>query len=89
MPAYVNALNTSVHDLQKLEAYWKASGPTLAGRGAKVLSLYSPFAAPETMGPLEGIVLIEFPDMAAAKAWYESPDLSKSKAAQGWRVFHC
>jgi uncharacterized protein (DUF1330 family) len=45
------------------------------------------------MGPLEGIVLIEFPDMAAAKAWYESPAYQKGKAAQGrcggWRVFHC
>jgi uncharacterized protein (DUF1330 family) len=79
MPAYVIALNRSVHDLQKLQAYWKASGPTLAGRGAKVLSVYTPFAALESMGPLEGIVLIEFPDMAAAKAWYESPAYQKAK----------
>jgi uncharacterized protein (DUF1330 family) len=79
MPAYVIALNRSVHDLQKLQAYWKTSGPTLAGRGAKVLSVYTPFAALESMGPLEGIVLIEFPDMAAAKAWYESPACQKAK----------
>ena len=79
MPAYVIALNRSVHDLQKLEAYWKASGPTLAGRGAKVLSLNTPFATMEAMGPLEGIVLIEFPDMAAAKAWYESPAYQNAK----------
>src|SRR5690349_8929373 len=79
MPAYVIALNRSVHDLKRLEAYWKASGPTLAGRGAKLLSLYTPFATLESMGPLEGIVLIEFPDMAAAKAWYESPDYQKAK----------
>jgi len=79
MPAYMIALNRSVHDLQKLEAYWKASGPTLAGRGAKVLSVYTPFATLEAMGPLEGIVLIEFPDMAAAKAWYESPAYQQAK----------
>ena len=33
------------------EAYWKASGPTLAGRGVKVLSVYTPFAILESMGP--------------------------------------
>jgi uncharacterized protein (DUF1330 family) len=79
MPAYVIALNRSVHDRQKLEAYWKASGPTLAGRGAKALSVYTPFTTLEAMGPLEGIVLIEFPDMAAAKAWYESPAYQEAK----------
>ena len=79
MPAYVIALNRSVHDLQKLEEYWKASGPTLAGRGAKALSVYTPFATLESTGPLEGIVLIEFPDMAAAKAWYESPAYQKAR----------
>ena len=28
---------------------------------------------------LEGVVLIEFPDVAAAKAWYESPAYQKAK----------
>jgi uncharacterized protein (DUF1330 family) len=79
MPAYVIALTRSVYDLQKLEAYWRASGPTLAGRSAKALSVYAPFAALEAMGPLEGIVLIEFPDMAAARAWYESPAYQEAK----------
>ena len=42
MPAYMIALNRSVHDRQKLEAYWKAAGPTFEGRGAKFLSSYKP-----------------------------------------------
>ena len=61
MPAYVIALNRSVHDRQKLEAYWKASGPTLAGRGAKALSIYTPFTTLEAMGPLvveEGVTTL-------------------------------
>jgi uncharacterized protein (DUF1330 family) len=37
MPAYMIALNRSVHDRQKLEAYWRAAGPTFEGRGAKPL----------------------------------------------------
>jgi len=42
MPAYMIALNRRVHDRQKLEAYWKAAGPTFEGRGAKFLSIYTP-----------------------------------------------
>lgn len=78
MPAYMIALNRSVHDRQKLEAYWKAAGPTFEGRGAKFLSIYTPLAPLELMGPLEGVVLIEFPDVAP-KAWYESPAYQKAK----------
>jgi uncharacterized protein (DUF1330 family) len=79
MPAYMIALNRSVHDLQKLEAYWKAAGPTFEGRSSKSLSIYTPVTPLELMGPLEGVVLIEFPDVAAAKAWYESPAYQEAK----------
>jgi uncharacterized protein (DUF1330 family) len=92
MPAYMIALNRSVHDRQKLEAYWKAAGPTFEGRGAKFLSIYTPLAPLELMGPLEGVVLIEFPDVAAAKGLVRKSGVSKGKAAQGrrggHRVFH-
>jgi uncharacterized protein (DUF1330 family) len=79
MPAYMIALNRTVHDRQKLEAYWKAAAPTFEGRGAKFLSVYTPLAPLELMGSLEGVVLIEFPDVAAAKAWYESPAYQQAK----------
>jgi len=79
MPAYMIALNRSVHDIRKLDDYWKAAGPTFEGRGAKFLSIYTPLAPLELMEPLEGVVLIEFPDVAAAKAWYESPAYQKAK----------
>jgi uncharacterized protein (DUF1330 family) len=79
MPAYMIALNRTVHDRQKLEAYWKAAAPTFEGRGAKFLSVYTPLVPPELMGSLEGVVLIEFPDVAAAKAWYESPAYQQAK----------
>jgi uncharacterized protein (DUF1330 family) len=79
MPAYMIALNRSVHDRQNLEAYWRAAGPTFEGRGAKFLSIYTPLTSLELMRPLEGVVLIEFPDVAAAKAWYESPAYQEAK----------
>lgn len=79
MPAYMIALNRGVHDRQKLEDYWKAAGPTFEGRGAKFLFVYTPLTPLESVGSLEGVVLIEFPDVAAAKAWYESPAYQKAK----------
>jgi uncharacterized protein (DUF1330 family) len=73
MPAYFIALNRCVHDRQRLERYWKAVGPTFQGTGAKGLAIYTPLTLLEKMGSLEGAVVIEFPDVLAAKAWYDSP----------------
>jgi uncharacterized protein (DUF1330 family) len=79
MPAYMIALNRGVHDRQKLEDYWKEAGPTFADRGAKFLSVYTPVTRLESVERLEGVVLIEFPDVAAAKAWYESPAYQRAR----------
>jgi uncharacterized protein (DUF1330 family) len=79
MPAYMIALNRRTHDRQRLEAYWEAAGATLEGHGAKPLSFYAPVTAPELIGTLDGVVLIEFPDVAAAKAWYESQAYQKAR----------
>ena len=79
MPAYLIALNRRTFDRKKLEAYWDATGPTLEGRGAAPLSFYKPIAPLESTGTLDGVVLLEFPDMAAAKAWYESEAYQEAK----------
>ena len=79
MPAYMIALNRGVHDRQRLEEYWKAAGPTFEGLGAKRLAIYTSLAPMELMGPLEGAVVIEFPDMETAKSWYESPGYKKAR----------
>jgi uncharacterized protein (DUF1330 family) len=79
MPAYMIALNRGVHDRKRLEDYWKAASPTFEGLGAKMLAIYTPLTPMELMGPLEGAVVIEFPDVATAKGWYESPAYQKAK----------
>jgi uncharacterized protein (DUF1330 family) len=30
--------------------------------------------------PVDGVVVVEFPDMAAARAWYDSPEYQDAKA---------
>lgn len=79
MPAYMIALNRGVHDRKKLDEYWKAAGPTFEGMGARMLAIYTPLTAMELMGPLEGAVVIEFPDAATAKSWYESPGYKEAR----------
>ena len=79
MPAYFIALNRCVHDRQRLEQYWKAVGPTFQGTGAKHLAIYTPLTLLERMGSLEGAVVIEFPDVVTAKAWYDSPSYEEAR----------
>jgi len=81
MPAYFIALCRGVRDRRTLEEYWSAAPPTFQGSGARHLAVYTPLTVLEDLGhPLEGAVLIEFPDLAAAKSWYESPAYQKAKA---------
>lgn len=79
MPAYMIALNRALHDRRKIEQYWKAAGPTFQGLGAKPLAVYTPLILLEMMGPLDGAVVIEFPDVETAKGWYESPAYQEAK----------
>ena len=73
MPAYVFATVKSVKDRRGMEEYWSRAGATFEGYGAKHLAVYTPFKLLEGKGPVEAIVAIEFPDMEAARRWYESP----------------
>jgi uncharacterized protein (DUF1330 family) len=45
---------------------------TFEGTGAKPLVIYMPFKLLEGKGPVEGVALIEYPDMESASRWYES-----------------
>ena len=51
----------------------------LRGGAPSSFPIYTPLVPLELMGSLEGVVLIEFPDLVAAKAWYESPAYQKAK----------
>ncbi|MGH9919056.1 MAG: DUF1330 domain-containing protein [Nitrososphaerales archaeon] len=56
----------------ELDAYRKSVSASLAGHKLKALANYSPYEVLE--GPqVEGVVILEFPTRAEAKAWYSSP----------------
>ena len=71
MAAYIVFIRERVHDIPAMEAYGAAAGPSLAGHAGKPLAFYG---AIETLegAPADGSVIIEFPTMDEALAWYRS-----------------
>ena len=72
MATYAVFIREMTRDPAEMQAYAGKAGGTLAGHPVKVLAAYG---KQETLeGPqAEGMVILEFPSMAAAKAWYDSP----------------
>jgi uncharacterized protein (DUF1330 family) len=72
MAAYAVFIRESTSNPAELATYSKKVGATLAGHPVKVLAAYGPQEVLE--GPeVEGVVILEFPSLQAAKAWYDSP----------------
>jgi uncharacterized protein (DUF1330 family) len=90
MAAYIVFTRERLRDPVEFGAYGEKAGGTLAGHIAKPLAFYG---AHETLegAPIEGAAIVEFPDTAAAKAWYGSPayqDAVKHRfAGADYRVF--
>lgn len=71
MPAYIVFIKEREHDADAMKTYAAKAGTTLAGHAAKPLAFYG---AIETLeGPdAQGSVIIEFPTVEEARAWYQS-----------------
>jgi uncharacterized protein (DUF1330 family) len=90
MAAYIVFIKEREHDASIMADYGAKAGPTLADHTAKPLVAYG---AIETLeGPeAQGCVLIEFPTMEAARAWYASDAYQDARklrfAGADYRVF--
>ncbi len=72
MPAYAIFIRDSTRDPKELETYSKVAPGTLSGHPVTLRVAYGHHEVLE--GPaIEGAVVLEFPTMEAAKAWYDSP----------------
>ena len=78
MPAYVIFIRDQVTDQAEMDAY--ASKARLA-RGEHALTPLAFYGAVEALeGPAtDGVVVLQFADMAAARAWYGSPAYQAAK----------
>jgi len=71
MSAYLIFTRDKTLDERELATYSKEVPATLAGQEVKVLALYGPHEDLEGAST-EGSVILEFPSIQAAKAWYDS-----------------
>ena len=72
MAAYAVFIRESTRDPSELAIYLQQAGATLAGHPVQVLAAYGRQEVLE--GPkVEGVVILEFPSLDEAKAWYDSP----------------
>lgn len=72
MSAYVIFIRDNTLDEQEMVRYADKAAGAADGHPLTPLAFYG---AVETLegDAAEGVVILEFPDMAAAKAWYHSP----------------
>ncbi len=72
MAAYIVFMRDRMRDTKEFATYMEAVPPTLEGHPVKPLALYG---AIETLEgpPIEGAVIVEFPSLEEARAWYQSP----------------
>lgn len=90
MSAYIVFIKEREHDTAAMAAYGAKAGPSLAGHSGKPIAYYG---AIETLeGPeAAGCVMLEFPDMDAARAWYGSDAYQEARAHRfagaDYRVF--
>lgn len=73
MAAYLIA-NLTVRDPARFEAYRAAVPAVIARFGGRYLVRGGTVEAKEGEPGLNRLVVLEFPDMAAARAFYDSPD---------------
>ena len=72
MAAYGIFIREMTRDQSELDVYSPMAAASMAGHAMKVLAAYGRQEVLE--GPqVEGVVIVEFPSLAEAKAWYDSP----------------
>jgi uncharacterized protein (DUF1330 family) len=72
MSAYFIFTREKTLDQSEMEIYNEQVRATTAGHDLKRLAAYGPHEDLEG-SPNEGTIILEFPSMEAAKAWYDSP----------------
>jgi len=90
MPAYAILIRERVRDTEELKTYSQKAALAREGHDLKALVRYGKVECLEGP-PVEGTVILEFPDMAAARAWYDSDAYKAARKhrylAADYRVF--
>lgn len=79
MAAYV-LVQIEVHDPVTYERYKQLSGPSLRPFGGRFIVRGGPVETLEGTWHPGRLVVVEFPDAAAARTWWASPEYAEAKA---------
>ena len=80
MPAYVIADVRDARDQEALVEYRRGNTESVARHGGSFVVRGGAMELLEGEWDTRRIVIVEFPDMAAARGWYESEDYAPLKA---------
>ena len=80
MPAYVIAYAGNVRDADAIAEYRRRNTDAVAKHGGRFLARGGEVEVLEGPWPHERCVIMEFPDMEAARGWYGSDDYAPLKA---------
>lgn len=90
MSAYIIFTRERMRDQTEFDSYASKAGSTLAGHDGKPRVFYGKHETLEG-APIDGAVVIEFPTMAAARTWYDSPAYAEARQhrfkSADYRVF--
>jgi uncharacterized protein (DUF1330 family) len=78
MPAYV-IVETDVHDPEQYARYQAASPDAVHSGGGRFVVRGGELAVLEGDWSPSRLVVLEFPDLEAAKRWYDSPQSEEAK----------
>ncbi len=81
MAAYV-VVDVQVNDPVRYEEYRKTVAPTLAAYGGRFLVRGGKVDVLEGSWSPKRLVIVEFPDVATAKAWWSSAEYANPKAVR-------
>jgi len=79
MPAYV-VVEIAVHDAQTYERYKQLAPPAIAAYGGRYLARGGTTEALEGVWNPPRFVILEFPSVERARAWWNSPEYAAAKA---------
>jgi len=84
MPAYmIFTREGPIHDQAAMDAYSAMNraqaGHFVADYGLRPLAVYGALDTLEGEAP-DGVIILQFPDAAQARAWYDSPEYQEAKA---------
>jgi uncharacterized protein (DUF1330 family) len=78
MPAYVILINNKTTNATELDRYRPKAVAARATHPVTFLAVNGKYEVLEG-APAESVTIAQFPDMAAAKAWYDSPEYQDAK----------